>query len=187
MKNSKSKIKIYLITLIILINLFQISCRETKNNIYKKIPQKSILFAQINANGIKFEIDTVKFKNKISTSIFSVDSKIEFDKIEVVKQLTIGEEKKIFYYVLLTDFDKKVKTSRWLVNIGKFLYINEDIGKNKDNFESLYLTCAGNQNCSPNVFTLDKKRSWICGENPSCLKEGETRKGCDIYTIYIEP
>lgn len=185
MKNSKSKI--YLFSLIISINLFLISCGETKNTIYGKAPQKSILFAQINGYDVKMKIDTVQFKNKISTTVFSANSKIEFDKIEVVKQFTIGEEKKVFYYLLLTDFDKKVKTSRWLVNIGESLYLNENVKKNSDNFELLYLTCAGNQNCNPNVFILDKKRSWICGENPSCLRDGETRKGCDIYTTLIEP
>lgn len=187
MRCYNSKFKIDLILLIIGINFFIISCSETKNTVTNKTPLKSILFAQINQDGIKFEIDTAQFKSTVSSSVFSVDSKIQFDKIEVVKQFTIGEEKQPFYYLLLTDFDKKVKTARWLDNVANSLYLNQNVKKKSDNFELLYLTCAGNKNCNPNIFILDKKRSWICGENPSCLKEGEARQGCDIYTTFIEP
>ena len=62
-----------------------------------------------------------------------------------------------------------------------------NIQKNNENFELIYLTCAGNQNCNPNVFALEGKNVWLCGDNPKCLIDGETRKGCDSYTTFIEP
>ena len=97
----------------------------------------------------------------------------------------IIEKAKEFYYLMMTDFDKKVKTCRWLVFDGKNLYLNNYIKKDVSNVEFVYLSCVGNENCNPNIYNLDGKDYWICGDNPICLKEGQTRAGCDIYTTFI--
>lgn len=182
MKSNKVIIRLFL--LLGVFHLLFISCGVNKNRVQS---QNNTLFAELKENRLEFKIDTLKFKNNISKSIFSVDSNIAYDKLEIVKQFTIGDKKHIFYYLMLTDFDKKVKTTRWLVVKDNYLYLNENVQKNNDNFELIYLTCAGNQNCNPNIFALEGKKVWLCGDNPKCLIDGETRKGCDSYTTFIEP
>lgn len=165
----------------ILLFAILVSCSIHKN----PDDNKNILFAEKNGNRYEIKIDTLNFKKEIGSSIFSPDSKVEFDKIEIVKQYTIGEKAKEFYYLMMTDFDKKVKTCRWLVFDGKNLYLNNYIKKDVSNVEFVYLSCVGNENCNPNIYNLDGKDYWICGDNPICLKEGQTRAGCDIYTTFI--
>lgn len=161
------------------------SCKSNKKAIASNDNKKKLV-AYLNNSKFIYSIDTLKFKSEISSTIFSPDSAIEFDKIEIIKQYSIGEEIIPFYYILLTDFDKKVKTARWLSKENDSLYFNNDLNKEKENFDLIYLTCAGENNCNPQLFIFDNKRSWACSDNPMCLRDGHKVDGCDVYITFID-
>ncbi|HQA73939.1 hypothetical protein [Flavobacterium sp.] len=157
-----------------------LSCKNSKEYVHSKKT-----FAKLKKDKFEFTIDTLKFKNEISAGIFSEDSKIIFDKVEIIKQFTLGEKSEIFYYVLLTDFDKKVTTAKWLYYDNGFLILNKK--ERLDDFFMIYLTCSGNQNCEPNVFIVDGKKKWVCGENSSCLyNDGINKVECEKFTTVFQ-
>lgn len=174
--------KIY--TLIFCIVL--LSCAQTKSSFNRNYIGSKKLFAKISNNEIVIKYDTIVFKEYISKNISLPKAQIDYDKVEIKKQFTIGEEKKIFYYVLLTNFKEKVKTCRWLNKIGDELYFNDDT-ENHETFELIYLSCIGNQNCNPNVFVVDKKRGWVCGEEIICVKKNDTINRCIVTKSIITP
>ena len=176
------KKKIY----ILIFSAVLLSCGQTKSSFKSNYGGSKKLFAKISNNEIIIKYDTIVFKEYISKNISLSKAQINYDKIEVKKQFTLGEEKKVFYYLLLTDFDKKVKTYRWLNKIGDELYFNDDL-ENKDNFELIYLSCIGNQNCNPNVYVLDKKKGWVCGEQIICMKKNDTINKCVATKSIITP
>ena len=162
---------IFILSIPLLFSFFILSCAQTKSDFKKSNNDSKKPFAKIINESYILVIDTIVFKKKIIGNIFSKESKVIFDKIEVKKQFTIGEEKKVFYYVLLTDFSTTTRTCRWLNSVDNVLYLNDDFEGN-DSFEQMYLTCIGTENCATNVYILDSKRFWLCGENPNCLREG---------------
>lgn len=170
-KNKKDLNSIFILSINLLFCFFILSCAQAKSDFKKQNNDSKKLFARIINESYVLEIDTIVFKNKIAENIFQKESKIFFDKIEVMKQFTIGEEKKVFYYVLLTDFSTNTRTCRWLNRVENDLYLNDDF-ESGDSFEQMYLTCIGTENCATNVYVLDSKRFWLCGENPNCLREG---------------
>lgn len=169
---SKKDLNTFLILSInLLFSFFILSSAQAKSDFKKPKNDSKKLFAKIIDDSYVISVDTIALKKKITESIFSSESKIFFDKIEVKKQFTIGEEKKVFYYVLLTDFSANARTCRWLTKVNDDLYFNDDF-ESGDSFEQMYLTCIGTENCATNVYVLDSKKFWLCGENPNCLREG---------------
>ena len=146
-----NKKPIYQFLFILFFFAFLASCGVHKKN-------DNVLMAKMKNNKFELLIDTVKFKKNISESIFSSESEIVFDKIEVVKQFTLGEKSIPFYYIMLSDFDKKVKTTRLLIEKDNSLFLTNTQG-NIDSSELIYLTCSGSKNCEPNIYYLEGKKT----------------------------
>ncbi len=168
---------------IIFLSLSFISCNTIKSNLKDNSKE---LFATVTGDSYNIRIDTLIFKKRISENIFSSTSNITYDKIEVKKQFTIGEEKKVFYYIQLTNYNKNLKTTRWLEKINDKLYLNNS-EKGDDAFELLYASCQGINNCTPNVYISDKKRFWICGELAVCSNKKDDSTSCASSKSIISP
>ena len=168
---------------IIFLNIVFISCKAVKSNLKDSSKE---LFATINDDSYSIRIDTLVFKKRISENIFSSTSNITYDKIEVKKQLTIGEEKSFFYYVQLTNYKKNLKTTRWLERINDKLYLNNS-EKDDDTFKLQYASCQGINDCTPNVYISDKKRFWICGEIAVCSNKKDDSLSCTSSKSIISP
>lgn len=137
-------------------------------------------FAKIHEGKIIFIQDTTLLKEKLKENI-SFDKPIEFDSVEIVKQTTIGDLQEDYYFVLIKNYQYRVKIARWLNLIGDELYFNNKTNQ-VDSFEQIYLTCIGNNDCYPEVFIFDNQRGWGCSKNPKCLIDTEQRDYLDCYT-----
>ena len=166
--------------IIILFTIFFYSCG------FKKIENKENQrhFANITSESYVFKVDTVKFKRNINKSILGLNSDINFDKIEIIKQVMRGTDNKDFYYLKITDFEKNIVISRWLNKVENGLYLNDDFKDNR-NFEKIYLICEGIHKCNPNVYMINAEKNWVCGENPSCSKDSII--GCKTSQAVIFP
>jgi hypothetical protein len=100
----------------------------------------------------------------------------------VKKGLTKGEKSISYYYVILSDYDTHTKVFRWLCLKNKALFF-DDLTTVNESFEQIFITCIGKDNCEPNVYVLNNKMLWTCGENPSCSKEGVI--GCNSSRTVI--
>lgn len=183
LKEQNNKPIIFVVLIAVFISIA--SCKSNKEVSAINFNKRKLV-AHLNDSKFMYSIDTIKFKSEISSTIFSPDSHIEFDKIEIIKQFSMGEEIIPFYYILLTDFDKKVKTARWLSKVNDSLYFCNDLDKEKGNFDLIYLTCSGENNCNPQLFIFDNKRSWACSDNPMCLRDGHKVDGCDVYITFTD-
>lgn len=139
-------------------------------------------FAKIKGDGYDFIIDSLQFKTSVSDEFFSKKSKGTYDKIEIRKAYTVGEIKKSYYFVLLTHYEKKLKTARYLKNENDILYLITD-----NDFGSIYISCIGtDKKCSPNLI-IDKKKdmSWICSDKVGVcsLDENECKS---VKSIILE-
>lgn len=144
------------------------------------------LFAKIYKERVEIIQDTLLLKQKLSENI-NFDKPINFDKVEVIKQKTIGEIQQEYYFVLLKDSRNNIKIARWLNLTGDELYFNNKVN-NGDAFEQTYLICVGNNNCYPEVFIFDNKKEWGCSKDPKCISDLEKKdiSDCDVYkTILI--
>lgn len=145
-------------------------------------------FASFTDGKVEFVQDTVVFKKHIRESMNFRDE-VNFDKVEILKQATIniGTSKSIeFYYLLISDTKHHYKVARWLNKVDDKLYINN---KNHvgDQFEQMFLICVGADNCHPEVFDIDGKKSWGCNKDPKCLLEEPDPKTitCRSYKTLI--
>lgn len=68
------------------------------------------LVARRKNNTFEFQIDTLKFKKRVSKEIFN--NAIEFDKIEVK---SVHENDYTYYYLQLQESKQKIKVIRWLL------------------------------------------------------------------------
>lgn len=98
------------------------------------------MFAKIYKERVEIIQDTLLLKQKLSENI-NFDKPINFDKVEVIKQKTIGEIQQEYYFVLLKDSRNNIKIARWLNLIGDELYFNNKVN-NGDAFEQTYLLPA---------------------------------------------
>jgi hypothetical protein len=135
-------------------------------------------FAKIEDNGYDFIIDPLQFKMSVSDELFSKESKGTYDKIEIKKAYTVGES---YYFVLLTHYEKKLKTARYLKNEDDILYLITD-----NDFGSIYISCIGtDKKCSPNLIIDKKNMSWMCSDKIGvCLLDENECKS--IKSIILE-
>ena len=142
-------------------------------------------FAKVIGEHFIIERDTVELKKFLKDNLFSESTKeILFDKVEIKKQkmLTSNEE---YYFVLISDSKNHIRIAKWLNRIGENLYSKENLD-NGDLFENLYQTCVGEQDCQQNVFTIDSKRHWTCGEQIACMTEEQANLvDCKAYKSII--
>ncbi len=122
---------------------------------------KKIIFAKIKDNNFFFVKDTVNFKIDLSKNLFSKGTNVKFDRVEILTQFVNNRE---FYYVILYDYDKHLKTARILNKMN-----NELLLSNNNSFEQTYISCVGNDiDCKPNIHYNKLKWFWTCGNK---LKE----------------
>lgn len=140
-------------------------------------------FALLKDNKVLFTIDTVSYKRKLESKLFS-DKKVVLSKIEIVKQKSLVENSD-FYYILLTSKDKKIKVARWLIKAGTSYYVNDELEEGVL-FEQSYLICEGGDNCSPQVYIDGETRRWGCSKTIACYADGQKPECLSIMT-YIEP
>lgn len=146
---------------VILIILLFYSCKSSSQLTNNK-DADSILVGKISGENFQFVIDTLSFKESISNSLFSEQTKSEtYDKLEIRKSETLGEIKQEYYYIILYHFDKKLKTARYLENSRGNLYLNKN-----SIFNSLYNSCVGiDEKCYPHVvIKSDLTKAWICSD-----------------------
>ncbi|WP_395044345.1 hypothetical protein [Flavobacterium sp.] len=145
------------------------SCAQNKLVNNQNELKSNKLIAIIKNDNYVFKTDLEILKNRLIQNI-STEKKINFDKIEIIKQFTIGDEPKEFYYILLKDSNTNIKIARWLNKIDNKLYFNNLIGK-INQFEQTYQFCVGKNDCNPEVFEIDKDFFWSCSKDPKCLLE----------------
>lgn len=151
-----------LISIVLLFVLSSCSTHKVDNS-----NKTSIAFAIIKKDKIIFLQDTIALKEKLKTNLFSTNTKINLEKVEVSKQITISVNPKEYYFLLVKDFHKKIKIVRWLNRIGDKLFFNNK-SPNEDSFEQMYTTCEGEEDCDPHVFITDTERFWSCSMDPTC-------------------
>ena len=120
-----------------------------------------ILFAKVSGKSYEFVIDTLAFKKSVSNSLFSKESKGNYDKTEIRRSKTLGDINQDYYYVILYHYGKNLKTARYLKYDDGKLYLSSD-----SSFNRLYNSCVGIENkCSPNVVLNSKlEMDWICSD-----------------------
>lgn len=144
---------------------------------------KNIKIGIENRENYIFLIDTLSFKNNISENIFSIESKMSYDKIEICKGATVGEAKeKDFYFLKMQNFEKNVVTVRYLVKEKKYYILSDE-----STFNSYYVTCVGKkENCPPNVYINENnEKVWICSNDVRYCSTDSVN--CTIYrTILVD-
>lgn len=159
-------------------SIFILSCSEKQNS--RPVPKGYTKFAELKNGKYDILIDTISFKENLIALFDSKD--VTIDKIQIVKQQTLGDIKKDFYYILANDFKKKIKITRYLVYEKDVLFINDSISS-EDVFEQTFLICIGQGNCNPHVFDVDGKRSWSCSDIYECSKDKFV--DCKMFTTIV--
>lgn len=142
-----------------------------------KSRQKNV-FAVIKNNSFVFKADTLDYKTKVRKALFPKE-KWSFNKISIIKQLTLGDKKE-FYYILLTTKDGKIKVGKWLNKNGETLSVNDEIADG-DLFEQSYLSCVGDGSCYPQVYQEGSQKMWGCSEDIKCYIDGKQDVNCQSY------
>lgn len=124
-------------------------------------PITDTLFATIENNEYIFKLDTLTFKEKIAKNIFSKKSKVDYDKLTIVEQVSLGKEKASYIFLLLLDFDKKIKTARLLKKINNNLFLSQE-----KKIDLTYVSCVGDSLiCLPNIIINNHlEMEWICSD-----------------------
>ena len=138
------------------------------------------VFARIEKDHFIIVQDSTAFKKSIKQKLFA-ESEIQplFAKIEIRRQMTIGETSEEFYYVLLQDFNSKIKVAKWLIKSGFDLMLDDD--KSSIPIERTYLSCIGERNCFPQIAILNSEKFWACSTDFIC----KPNSGCQkLETIY---
>lgn len=145
---------------------------------------KSIKIGKQNSRtNYAFLIDTLDFKTKIVKRIFSDDQEMSFDKIEICKGTTVGEDKpkEDFYFLKLQSFTYDVVTVRHLIKENNYYVLSDN-----SSFNLTYLTCVGKKgSCPPNIFISENnEKNWICSDD---IRFCSPNKECDAYkTILLD-
>ena len=104
---------------------------------------------------------------------------VKLDKIEVIKDKTIGDRKEDYYMVVAHDFSQNLTVSRWLLKQDDGLYYyKNNTGEETDDsvFFRTYYACYGSKtNCFPKVAYIHGGYSWggnsvlmACNPNDPC-------------------
>jgi hypothetical protein len=153
------------------------------NNFYAQtVSDNRIEFAKIVQGKISYKLDTLLYKPQVSNKIFSKESNVTFDKIEICHQFTLEDIQIEYSYVILHDFDKNLKTVRFLDKIKDTYYLN-----NSDTFKKTYLSCVGDKSkCSPNIMITNKSQmEWICSNKVGVCSIDATE--CKMFkTVLID-
>jgi hypothetical protein len=150
------KILKFILFCIITTMIISCSSKKTIDSLNKKLK-----IATQNKNEYSFVIDTLSYKIQISKNIFSEDSKVKFDKIQICEGITIDKYKKPYFFLKLSDFKKNIVTVRYLLKDRKDFFLT-----NYSNSDSFYVTCAGSDmNCNPNLYINDNlEKNWTCSD-----------------------
>lgn len=135
-------------------------------------------FAKIKGNTFVILQDTTQFKSDLINVLFSDTlelTKPVFDKIEIRKQVSFGEENEEYYFVLVYDLAKKIKVAKWLDKIGDNLFLSNQVD-NDNYFHLYYIICKGPDDCFPEVGVIDSHKYWSCGRELMCKKDSKCRK-----------
>jgi hypothetical protein len=104
---------------------------------------------------------------------------IKLDKIEVLKDKTIGDRQEDYYMVVAYDFSESLTVARWLVKKDNGLYYyKNNTGEETDDtvFFRTYYACYGSKtNCFPKVAHLNDGYTWggnstklVCDPDDPC-------------------
>lgn len=171
----------YFVLFILLINPLFINAQSKRDNLYMYGREA---FAKIEGGTITFISDTVAYKKFLTDNL--VEVAVNFDKIEVRKQFTLNTKKE-FYYILATNKANNITVAKWLNKKGNTLYINNKFKMSKDLFEQTYLTCTGNDDCTPQVWEDEEGRQWVCSEKIACSAPGDDKNTCVKTTTVFGP
>lgn len=125
------------------------------------------LIAKRKNNTYEFQIDTLKFKKRVSKEIFN--NAIEFDKIEVK---SVHETDHTYYYLQLQESKQKIKVIRWLLMKEEGLFFESNL-VNQESFNRVFVTCVGD--CSPKVLTIEQTKYWSCDGSTTCGIDSQTK------------
>jgi hypothetical protein len=136
-----------------------------------------MIFAKIEGNKFFFVKDTVSFKKYLSKSLYSKETNVKFDRVEILKQFVSN---RIFYYVILYDYEKHLKTARILNKVDNELLLSEN-----NSFEQTYISCVGNEiDCKPNIHYNKSKWFWTCGNKlRECLINSNEK--CQVFKTVL--
>ena len=143
-----------------------LSCNAQQNAINSITTISKKAFAKIDNGKFIFLQDTLSLKKRLIDNISSKKD-IFFDKVVILKQTTLGNNPKEFYYVLIKDSNNHIKISRWLNRIGDELFFSNKI-IDGEQFEQIYHFCIGLEDCDPEVFDIDNRKFWNCSKDPTC-------------------
>jgi len=132
-------------------------------------------FAVVSGKSYKFIADTVAYKKMLKDGLLA-KTDVTLNKVEIVKQLTLGDKKE-FYYVMASSKDGTYKIAKWLNKKGNSFYVNNALAAG-DLFEQSYLTCIGDGSCGPQVYQVKDQRLWGCSEDIRCYKPGFVVENC---------
>jgi hypothetical protein len=150
-----------------------------------KVLTNDLLVGKIHNNEFYFYVDTTKFKFFLNENINFKDN-VKLDKVQIIKQKSIGENPIDFYYILVSDKTKKIKIAKWLDNIDGNLMFNESYTDKESSVKSHYIICVGDNDCYPQFIKLDTLKTWSCDKNLSCLINSDSlNSSCKIYKTVI--
>lgn len=163
-------------TLFCAIIIFFTSCSVRKEgDLLKKVK-----VAVYDKKEYSFIIDTLSYKKQIAKKIFSENSNVTFDRVEICKAFTIGKYQEEYFFIKLSDFKKNIIVVKYVTKIKNSFFLT-----NYSNFELLYVTCVGSPvDCSPNLFINDDlEKTWICSDKvESCSTDS---LNCRIFKSII--
>lgn len=150
-----------------------------------RVTTNDLLVGKILNNKFHFYTDTTKFKLLLNENINFKDN-VKLDKVQIIKQKSIGENPIDFYYILVTDKTKRIKIAKWLDNIDGNLMFNERYTDKESSVKSHYIICVGDKDCYPQFIILDTLKTWSCDKNLSCLiRTDSINSSCKIYKTVI--
>ena len=164
--------------LLIILTIF-ISCNVSNN--HTSFQNSHSIIAVNQGNNYTFKIDTLSFKKRISKAIFSKESNVQYNKINIVKQKSINSDDSFFLLILYCK-EKNLKTAKLLKLNNNYLIID-----NKNSFEKTFISCVGGKDCFPNIFKKkDNSFGWSCSSNISECFIDDNGKCKSFKSILIE-
>lgn len=108
-------------TLFCAIIIFFTSCSVRKEgDLLKKVK-----VAVYDKKEYSFIIDTLSYKKQIAKKIFSENSNVTFDRVEICKAFTIGKYQEEYFFIKLSDFKKNIIVVKYVTKIKNSFFFNK--------------------------------------------------------------
>jgi hypothetical protein len=123
---------------------------------------------KVTKGGIEILVDTASLKKDISKLFIDESEKTPLIHFQIKKKWTIGSKRQEYYFISVEGPGKHLTIARKVYRKGNKLYLRDNTD---DPLAAMYIFCEGADDCGPNIFNIDGKLNWGCGESGTCFPD----------------